>query len=179
MPFLFRTVRKPRWTWEPGQPPWLPPDETPAAPFADVSPSAESILSVWRIDDDESNLHRVVAALASGREHPDKIDCALIDEPDLLRLGIRVEAAPDPCADQEASDRWHRNLVHLTGSKLASLVLLIRDQGRVGRIRRFQEPLVVSLLQEGLDANRIDSSKVKYRTLLEALARARGASGAA
>ena len=87
------------------------------------------MLSVWHVEDDESNLPRIVAALASGRQHVDKIDCALIDEPSLLALGIRVEAAAEACADEEASLRWHRNLIRLTASHLHDLVLLIPGDG--------------------------------------------------
>lgn len=47
-------------------------------------------LSVWRIDEDRGNLHRVVAALAAGRDFLDKLDYAVIDLQALDSLGIQA-----------------------------------------------------------------------------------------
>lgn len=161
MPFLFRALtNKRRWDWATGEPQWLPEGEIPAAPFADFAASAESLLSMWSIADNESNLPRVVAALAASRQHSDKFDCALVEEEVLHGIGVQIENKSESCPDQEASDRWHRNLVHVTGSQLVALVRTVRDNGRIFRILA---PDVKALLNEGLDSGRLDPAKMNEK----------------
>lgn len=165
MPSLLRVANKRRWDWNSSDFSWLPPGEIPAAPFGDLAPSTASALSVWLIEDDESNLDRIVAALAACRKHLDKFDYALIDERALVELGIQMEAKAEPCPDQEASERWHRNMVRLTSAHLNALVNLIRSSGQ---LKRLLKPQVEALLKEAITSGRLDLSRIE-RGLLDSL----------
>lgn len=166
MPSLLRVANRRRWDWSSPDLSWLPAGEIPAAPYGDLSPSADSMLSVWLVEDDESNLHRVVAALTSGRKHLDKFDYALVDAGALAELGIRLEAKAEPCPDQDASALWHRNMIRLTGAHLNALVRLIHSSGHLRRILR---PEVEAILKDALASGRLDRSRVDSG-LLESLA---------
>jgi len=169
VPYLFRSINKRRWDWGAGNPPWLSPGAVPAAPFGDVAPSPSSALSLWWIADDKSNVRRVITALAATRQHVDKYDYALIEETEVRALGIKVEQAPDPCPDQDASNRWHHNLIELTADSLFSLVGLIK---RIGELDRLLAPEVEELLKEGLDSGRLEISRVNPK-LRESLQRSK------
>ena len=65
---------------------WLEDDDTQADALWSLRTKGNQ-LSVWLIDDNKSNLKRVIAALAAGRDTLDKIDYALIDR--------RVLESPD------------------------------------------------------------------------------------
>lgn len=121
---------------------------------------------MWLLEDDESNLDRIVAVLAAGRQHVDKFDYALIDERALGELGIQIEAKAEPCADDEASARWHRNIVRLTSSDLNALVRLIHSRGR---LRRLLRPQVEAILTNAVASGRLDLSRIEKR-LLDSLA---------
>ena len=157
MPYLFRTINKRRWDWGGNNPPWLPRGAVPGAPFGDVAPSSESVLSLWWVEQDESNVHRVVAALAAGRQHFDKFDYALIDEAAVRGLGIKVQAVAEPCPDQVASTRWHRNLIQLTADNLHALVSLIKARAKLNRLLG---PEVKALVKDGLEAGHLERARI-------------------
>lgn len=133
-------------------PAWVPAGDIPAAPFADLA-APDSVLSVWTIEDNESNLNRVVAALAAGRQHPDKFDFALLDQQSLQDNGIRMQQIADPCPDTEAASLWHWNLIELTGRQLHTVATLVQTTGRV---QRLSEPEVVVILKTAYNAQWID-----------------------
>jgi len=165
VPYLLRSINKRKWDWSAGNPPWLIGDAIPAAPFGDVSPSADSELSVWWVPDDKSNVHRVVTAIAAGRQHPDKFDYALIEEGALRELGFVLQQVAESCPDPQASEQWHHNLKQLTADDLRRLVDLIK---RTAELDRVQGPQVKKLLTAALDARRLDETKVNSK-LLEVL----------
>jgi hypothetical protein len=166
VPFFLRAANRRRWDWESSDDfSWLPAGEIPASPFGDLSPSADSALSVWLVDDDQSNFNRVVAALAAGRKHLDKFDYLLMEERTLVDLGVQVESRAEPCPDEDASARWHRNVIRLTASQLRALVLHIHATGHV---RRLLKPAVESILREAVASNRLNLSRVEP-SLLDSL----------
>lgn len=63
MPLILRKIEKGRWNSDPQAVPWLPPGEVQAQALLDLAPK-DNGLSVWLIEEDRSNLDRVVAALA-------------------------------------------------------------------------------------------------------------------
>jgi hypothetical protein len=72
MPFILRTIRKDRW-YRIEDVPWLEEGDIHADPLADLNTKANE-LSVWLIEDDRSNLNRVVSALAATRTHISNLD---------------------------------------------------------------------------------------------------------
>ncbi len=155
---LFRLVDKRRWEWD--HITWLPPRELPAAPLGDLRTSADCKLSVWNIEDDKSNLQRLIAALAAKRQHADKFDFALFSEEVLQTASIHVEVSRGDSADAEVNKRWHRDLVELSSSKLVELAKLIHQHGV---LERFQEKEIKTLIIEGIDAGRINPDTLDKR----------------
>jgi hypothetical protein len=145
---------------------WVPPGDIPAGPFGDLAPSPTSALSIWLIDQDLSNLDRIVAALAAGRNHLDKFDYVLVDERAVLQLQVEIEARAEKCPDEEASAQWHRNMIRLTGSQLNALVRLIYSSGLK---RRILEPDVEAIIRSALQRGHLDRSRVN-KELLASLA---------
>jgi len=147
-----------RWDWAEGDIPWLPAGEFPAAPLADLRTSLTSSLSVWLIEDDRSNLERVVAALTATRDHLDKYDYILFDERLIGDAGVHAEDTGGRSLDGEANDRWHRDLVQLTSSHLVQLARLIHRHGQPDRVL---EPRVKELITGAVRAGLINSARLK------------------
>lgn len=131
---------------------------------------------MWGILNDRSNVHRVVAALAAGRQHVDKFDYALVDEAALRALGLVLQQAAEPCPDQAASNQWHYNLRQLTADDLRVLVDFIK---RTGELNRIQGPEVKKLLTTGLDTGQLDEAKVNPKLIESLRPRSTTASAAA
>ena len=156
--FLRASSNKRRWDSEG----WVPEGDIPAGPFGDLAPSPTSGLSVWLVEEDQSNLSRIVAALAGGRNYLDKFDYVLIDEQSVLELQLEIEQRAERCADEDASARWHRNMVRLTGSKLHALVRLIYSRGLKKRVLK---PDVEGILRNALDQGHLDRFQVNENLL--------------
>jgi len=75
MPRLIRRIRKARWTLQA----WLGEGELPSDVFLDLN-SKDNTLSLWLVEDDNSNLNRVLAAMAA-QGSPDAFDYAVLDKP--------------------------------------------------------------------------------------------------
>lgn len=117
MPFYLRVINKNRW-YRSSPPSWLPENEIPAQCLADVVPKPEESLSLWRIDDDRSNLNRVTAAIAAARRNLDKLDYALFPIAIIDLLGLSVAQSPGKTPDNVANTTWHWEIIELTASGL-------------------------------------------------------------
>jgi hypothetical protein len=157
-PFLLRHIDKRRWDRVGEEIPWLPAGELPAAPLGDLKTTVDSVLSVWEIQEDRSNLEEVVAALAATRDTSDKYDYALFEMELLAVAGIRPESTRGNSADDTINDQWHRNLVELTSSKLVQLARSIYEHGSCERV---PERRVNELICYAVEAGRIPRANLK------------------
>lgn len=167
MALLLRGIDKRRWDWTEGDIPWLPAGEFPAAPLADLKTSVHSSLSVWHIQEDKSNLERVIAGLTATRQHLDKFDYILFDERVVADAGVRAQNTEGTSADPEANAQWHRDLAELTSS---SLVILARSIHQHGEPNRVQEPVVKQLIARAVNVGQIDSTRLQDQLRREVLA---------
>lgn len=156
MPFMLRKVRKAKW-YRNRDVPWLGEGELQADALSDLGTKGNS-LSVWWVEDDKSNLERVVAAVAASADRPSNVDFALFDVGILSDLEIRIEQTLGGSPDQVSNDAWHRDLVELSSSKLANLAEEIRGRAEITRIL---ETDVVILLVSAASSGQIDQSLLK------------------
>jgi hypothetical protein len=88
MPLMLRKIRKARW-YQHNQAdfPWLLDEDIPADPLGDLVTN-DNELSVWQINDDKSNLHRIAAALAANSDDISNLDAEIkrIPEKEILHL---------------------------------------------------------------------------------------------
>lgn len=155
MPFYLRTVNKNRW-YRQSPPSWLPQNEIPAQSLADVAPKPEENLSLWRIEDNSSNLNRVVAAIASNRRNLDKLDYALFPIAIIDQLGLTVAQSPGKTPDNVANSTWHWEIIELTASKAA---LLAKELYLSAEITRMLPMDVLPLIREGIRLNHLTRTK--------------------
>lgn len=124
-------------------------------PLLDLVPD-DNTLSVWYIEDDKSNPERVAVALASTRDTFSNFDYALVDEKLLSALNIKVVQTEGITPDQEANIQWHRDLVDLSDADVIALARTIAEKGETARI---PEKKMSQLIQEAIDARRLDRTK--------------------
>jgi len=136
---------------------WLPPGEPPADVLDDLQTRGTNALSLWLIEDDRSNLERVAAALASGRDSLSNLDFRLVRVGWLGRHRIAPAATPGVTADSEANHRWHRDLSRLTAHRLISVARCMWRRGESGRI---SEKRVKQLLLDGLEIGQLRADRL-------------------
>jgi hypothetical protein len=119
-----------RWDFVDKRPDWLAEGDLPAAPLGDLRPSVDNKISVWLIEDDGSNLNRVLAGYVANRNiGVDKQDAIVVDLAKVDSLGIRREKAPGQSRDAQAAKLWHWNLVEMSYNKILALTHVMAEEG--------------------------------------------------
>jgi hypothetical protein len=148
--------------------PWLPPGELPANALFDLR-FPNNKLSAWRIEDGNTNLDRVITALAvnKGKTSIDNVDYILLEQKTIEELGVKMEKSRGTTPDVSANDEWHFDLIELTVSKIVSLAKCIKEL----EIFRKREPQVKDLIRIGLKENHFDLNLVddKLRARIQGL----------
>ena len=157
MPYLLRKIRKARWN------PQLREEfgpfeeqDCPADCVADLGTS-NCRLSLWEIDDARSNLADVIVALATNADHLSNLDYALIPR-DKLEAIARLEATEGQTAHIQANQKWHRDLIDLSGRRLVDIAALIFS---VAERRRVPEKEVTQMVRQALEKKALDPARVR------------------
>lgn len=122
MSLILRIIRKNRWYTD-DEYAWLEENEIPSDTLGDLI-TQNNELSVWLIDDQLSNLDRLIAALASNRDKLDKLDYLLFSAEILDQVEIEYHETDGLLPDIYANN-WHLSLVNLSAGKVADLAKYI------------------------------------------------------
>ena len=153
MPLLLRTIRKARWY----QVSWLPESESQADALLDLT-TLDNKLSVWHIEDNRSNLNRVVAALAAKRENIVNLDYVLFDLQAILDMNISLHSTKGDVPDDEVSNSWHRDLSDLSAKSIVDIARTLQKNGE--RVRKHHGE-VKELIKEAVEYERVSNAKLK------------------
>ena len=155
MPFVFRKLdRKARLY----RVKWTETDDVQADALREFR-TRENALSIWLIDDNRSNLERVIAAVAAGRDRLCNLDYALIEHTLLDELDIQVSPQEGESVDDDANRRWHQDLERLSATKVVQLAVAVqRTEGGLQRVqKRAVGQLIATSIRNGfINPNRID-----------------------
>ena len=147
-----------RWdSIESGEYPWLKNGEFPADIFHDFR-TEKGILSVWLVEEDYSNLERVLTAFAANRRSIDKLDFIIFNSQIFDDLEIRVEFEEGDTPDEFANNQWHWNLIELSGQKAASLAARLYYESER---KRKLPPQIKAMVAEGVRQGYIDNARLK------------------
>lgn len=166
MPRLLVKITQGKWFTDL---PWLAAGELQAAALFDLR-FRDNRLSVWSIDDDFSNLSRVVAALAANAPHStiEVFDYVLIEKQSIVNIGTKIEKAEGGTPDHHANKEWHYDLVELSATKIVEVAHLIREEADFVRVLAHE---VKGFLTKGLQDRHItiDGCAEKLRPALKKL----------
>ena len=154
MTSLLRIATKPRWYPQA----WLAEGDAPGDILKDFGTDS-CTLSVYRIDEDGSNLSVVLAGLAAAREKLDKIDYVLVADAIIAELGIKtaVTAGETPCA---AANAAHVDLVELSAQttfRLASTAFRLTSPVRKSRTD------VANIIRDAKSHGHIEHDRINER----------------
>jgi hypothetical protein len=154
VPLLLRAIRKNRW-YKSEAVAWLPEGEIQADPLGDLATS-NNTLSVWQVEDDDSNLEKVITALASSRASISNLDYAVLNIDLLTETGIKIEINPGE-TPYELANVWHRDLIELTATKIVRLAETMMQNSHILRI---PEKRVLDLIKDAVHNGQIDKTKL-------------------
>jgi len=149
MPAILRKIdHKVYWAEDGDFTTYVPAGEAPADALQDLR-TTENRLSIWRLEEDRTNLDRVLAAIVSGRDNLQKCDFIILDFRHIEENDLEMEANPGDTADSDANSKWHFNLTHLSSASLARLANVMFAHGE--RHRRLERELIPLLRQSVTD----------------------------
>ena len=99
MTFLLRKIRKNRW-YKTDEMVWLSDGELPADSLSDLATQSNE-LSVYHISINESNLDRVIAALAANSGFLSNFDFAIFGDEIVSEIGIKIKKSPGDSPDDK------------------------------------------------------------------------------
>ncbi|MEH2154888.1 hypothetical protein [Nostoc sp.] len=154
MSFLLRKVRKNKW-YKTETIAWLLPGEFQSDPLGDLATTGNK-LSVYRVEDDCSNLERVVAALAANCDKIANFDYVLFQETILKDIKIKSEQTKGETPD-ETVNNCHLDLIELSAFRLVDLAKQVLDRGEV---KRFLVREVTNFLADSIQKGYINKAKM-------------------
>lgn len=125
--------------------------EVPADPLGDLR-TTENKLSVYQVAEDGSNIERIARALACGRQRiDDDLGYVLFDVSILAKASIELDQNDGKTFDPVVN-KYHADLVDLTGNKLVTLARLILLEGESDTILKKR---IVELVREGVNSKEL------------------------
>lgn len=134
---------------------WLHPNEVRADTFKCLK-SDKNRLSIYVIND-ESELQRLLAAVASNRNNVQHLDYALFDFALLDKYAIEYIDEPGVLPDDLVCN-WHKDIIQLDGSTLHKLAKVIYEHSEPVRAL---DKKIAKAIQFSINKTHIDSSKLK------------------
>jgi hypothetical protein len=116
-------------------------------------------LSVYLVDDDQTNLEQIVAALAANADYISDFDYALFNQDTLWGADIKIESVEGDTPDLEVND-WHYHLIELSASSIIALANIILTEAMK---KRFLSKRVFELLVSGVSSGQIDRAKLRLK----------------
>lgn len=144
MPLLVKLNNRRLWD----KPEWLPKGDVPAQALLDFKIENHE-MSVWFVEPNNSNLDRVLTALAANRNFIDKIDYAVVDEKAITDWDIKRRQTQGKSPDDHASKEWHWDLMELSGLKLLGLAVSIEGSSPQRKSLATVKGLLTAAAREG------------------------------
>ncbi len=155
MPFLLRAISRPKWY----KLVWLEGGKAQANALADLR-TKKNKLSFWHVNDDKSNLYQIAAAIAAGRDAPDKFDYALFDQNLLKKISVGIDQTAGDSFHKEADKHWHYDTTDISADNVAEIANIIMEHGIKDRIHKRE---ILRLVKQEVNSGVIDVNPLKDR----------------
>lgn len=119
-------------------------------------------LSLWAIKDiTDDELNKAILALITNSrlERIDTLQVVYFDEKTVNDLGIELKKSPGDTVISMYAD-LHQDMTQLTHEKLSKVCTLITSSIRDGRVKKFNERTLTSLLINAIKSNLVDQKKL-------------------
>ena len=156
MAFLFREIRNKSW-WDKSKEelPWLGQGVLVGDVFKGLG-TVDGSLSVYLINEDKSNINRVVAAYACTRNSIQRVDYDLMPT-DAVTGAFRMNKIAGNTADDEVN-QWHYDITELTTRSLVDFAYLIGDH--LVSMTRVREKTVARAVKLGIERGYLDCDRI-------------------
>ncbi len=162
MTLVFRAISRAKWYPE-KSPSWLAEDDLQADILTDLRTSGNT-LSFYIIEDDETNLQRVIVAFAAARQALSNLDYILLDQTMLDDMGFKFASTKGITPDDTVNS-WHQDMIELSLKKLTILANAIRFKPI--QSKRESHKRLKNWMVEGISAGHLNQSQMHTKLLEE------------
>jgi len=131
VPLILRKIRKAKW-YRSEAVPWLAKEDLQADALVDLATKGNR-LSVFVVEDDQSNLERIIAGIAANCDFISDFDYALFAQEALDEVKINAEDTSGETPDRVVNS-WHRDLVELSAANIFALAKVIATKAERKRV---------------------------------------------
>jgi len=154
--FIFRGIGNKAWWYKDRSDfPWLREGEIIADVLKGLG-TTRGALSIYEINEDKSNLHRVIAAYTTTRNSVNDVDYVLVPI-DTIKEKFALEKTRGHTAD-DVVNGLHFDIIHLTPSKLIDLAYVFRDHREA--MQRLRKKKIEIQIRQGLENGYIDFKRI-------------------
>jgi hypothetical protein len=157
VPLILRKIRKAKW-YRSDAVPWLAREDLQADALVDLATKGNR-LSVYVVEDDQSNLERIIAGLAANCDFISDFDYALFADEALDEIKINVEDTNGETPDAVVNS-WHRDLVELSAANIFALANVI---GTRAERKRVLSRRVLQLVAHAVATGQIERGKLRLK----------------
>lgn len=163
MPFLMRgLIQKKKWNRDAQEYNWLKIGEAPAERLRDFWAKGNE-LSLWYIDEivsleeseEDPRIQRLVTAIAATRDHLEDYEYVLVDVDRVAEKQLHLHVNAGTTGD-ELVNSWHRDIRHLSASRLADVLNIFWQHGVTGVLLEGQ---IVKLAHKAFENKELDADK--------------------
>lgn len=157
MPLILRKIRKAKW-YRSEAVPWLAKEDLQADALVDLATKGNR-LSVYVVEDDQSNLDRIIASVAANCDFISDFDYALFAQEALDDIKINAEETSGETPDALVNT-WHRDLTELSAANIFALAKVI---GTKAERRRVLSKRVLELVARAVASGQIERDKLRLK----------------
>jgi len=160
VPKLLRKSENKKWL-PPEKATWLNEGDIHADPLGDLATKGNT-LSLYELEDDQTNLNRVIAAIAATKDNVPHFQYTLIDRYEIESLGIKIKKTKGGTADSVVND-CHYDLIELSGYQIVSLAKMLLLKGTRTQMLKdnVKKEIIESVRQGFLDEN-LEAFRAKH-----------------
>lgn len=135
--------------------------EIPADAVTSDMRTGDNTLSFWLYDPDkDGSLDDVALALASVRDHIQRLDLVWLEHQQIEQMNLKIAATPGDTPARHLQQN-HRDVVGIDVARLADLARGVADAVSNNQTRRFTERQIQQLLHKAAEENLIARSELK------------------
>lgn len=147
--------------------PWIDAkNDIPGDPLKDFKNIDNNKLSLYEIEDKKRNLTNVLGAIGANRERFDHIDYVIIKKKLIIEAGLILDKSDGGTPDEVVNDKWHYDLINLSGSMLIKFAKIILDIDDRYYSRALSKEVKLIIL-DGYKSNRYDIGKIPHNLLIK------------
>lgn len=116
-------------------PDWLIPGDIPGDLLNDLRTTSNN-LSVFEVDDSQSNLDQIISAMAANRDNLNKLDYILIEKRLIANDDYELKKTDGNTLSDVVNTDYHLNIEMLSGIKLVKLAMFLSTHVEIETVRR-------------------------------------------